>query len=85
VHAHALRARIGEDGGAGMTISVNGQRSDLLAGEGLTAALARLGIEPDARGVAVAVDGEVVPRGDWRAFVLDEDARVEVLTAMQGG
>ena len=40
---------------------------------------------PDARGVAVAVDGEVVPRAGWSTFAIPEGARVEVLTAMQGG
>ncbi len=39
----------------------------------------------DARGVAVAVDGEVVPRAAWESFVLPARRRVEVLTAMQGG
>jgi sulfur carrier protein len=33
----------------------------------------------------VAVDGEVVPRADWGTFTLADNARVEVLTAMQGG
>jgi sulfur carrier protein len=47
--------------------------------------LARLGLALDARGVAVAVDGEVVPRSTWESFALTVDARVEVLTAMQGG
>ena len=36
-------------------------------------------------GVAVAVDGEVVPRADWPATALADGARVEVLTAVQGG
>ena len=40
---------------------------------------------PRRRGVAVAVDGEVVPRARWESFALGADARVEVLTAMQGG
>ena len=35
--------------------------------------------------MAVAVDGEVIPRALWESFALDADARVEVLTAMQGG
>ena len=47
--------------------------------------LARLGLQPDERGVAVAVDGEVVPRTDWGSFALGADAHVEVLRAMQGG
>jgi sulfur carrier protein len=64
---------------------VNGERSELPAGETVAAVLRRLGLQPDARGVAVAVDGEVLPRACWETFALAEDARVEILTAMQGG
>jgi sulfur carrier protein len=48
--------------------------------------LADLGVrDPGARGVAVAVNGEIVPRADWpRRRVADGD-RVEALSAMQGG
>ncbi|HEX4788596.1 MAG TPA: sulfur carrier protein ThiS [Actinospica sp.] len=35
--------------------------------------------------MAVAVDGEVVPRAAWPALALAEGARVEILTAVQGG
>ena len=66
-------------------IFLNGQDSDLSAGQTLADVLARLGLERDARGVAVAIDGEVVPRAAWATFPLPEHARVEVLTAMQGG
>jgi sulfur carrier protein len=66
-------------------IVLNGEHSDVRAGETVVAVLARLGLGLDARGVAVAVDGEVVPRASWDSFALAEDARVEVLTAMQGG
>lgn len=38
-----------------------------------------------APGIAVAVDEVVVPRAQWDAHVLAADARVEVLTAVQGG
>jgi sulfur carrier protein len=64
---------------------VNGQRSDMPPGETVAAVLDGLGLSLDARGIAVAVDGEVVPRAAWQTFALDADARVEVLTAMQGG
>ena len=37
------------------------------------------------RGVAVAVNGEVVPRSRWAAVALRDGDRVEVLTAAQGG
>ena len=66
-------------------ITLNGQDSEVRAGETLVAVLLRLDIRADARGVAVAVDGEVVPRAVWESFALSPDARVEVLTAMQGG
>jgi sulfur carrier protein len=66
-------------------IVVNGEGSDVQAGETVAAALARVGLDVEARGVAVAVDGEVVPRAAWQTFELGGDARVEVLSAMQGG
>jgi len=66
-------------------IVLNGQHADVREGESVVCALARLGVPASARGVAVAVDGEVVPRGAWESFTLAEGARVEVLTAMQGG
>jgi thiazole synthase len=43
------------------------------------------GAVPDGRGVAVALDGEVVPRGEWEATPLREGQSVEVLAAIQGG
>ncbi len=66
-------------------IRLNGENSDVCPGETVAAVLARLELSPQARGVAVAVDGEVVPRAQWRSFAIAEHARVEVLTAMQGG
>jgi sulfur carrier protein len=47
--------------------------------------LDELGLGLDARGVAVAVDGEVVPRSEWGRLTLAEGARVEVVDAIQGG
>jgi sulfur carrier protein len=66
-------------------IRLNGEDSDVRAGETVAAVLTRLDLTSDSRGVAVAVDGEVVPRAQWHSFALGEHARVEVLTAMQGG
>jgi sulfur carrier protein len=66
-------------------IYLNGNRHDDGVGQTVAAVLQLLGLPTDARGVAVAVDGEAVPRGDWETFAIPEGARVEVLTAMQGG
>jgi sulfur carrier protein len=66
-------------------IVVNGESCDVRVGETIVGVLERLDVAREARGIAVAVDGEVVPRARWESFVLSADARVEVLTAMQGG
>ena len=36
-------------------------------------------------GVALAVDGAVVPRGTWASTPLREGSAVEIVTAVQGG
>jgi sulfur carrier protein len=66
-------------------IVVNGNETDAPAGERLSAVLAQLGVSAQARGVAVAVDGEVVPRARWESVRLEDSSQVEVLSAMQGG
>jgi sulfur carrier protein len=65
-------------------IFVNGEARER---DGATIAelLADLGVEPRARGVAVALDGEVVPRSDWAATAIDDGQALEVLRAVQGG
>jgi sulfur carrier protein len=66
-------------------IYLNGNPHDDGAVRTVADALRVLDLAPEARGVAVAVDGEVVPRAGWGTFALPEGARVEVLSAMQGG
>ncbi len=66
-----------------MIIWINGERREVEPPATLAALLAEHGV-PE-RGVAVAVDGEVVPRGRWHDATVGADARIEVLTAVQGG
>jgi sulfur carrier protein len=66
-------------------IYLNGEPRDERVCQTVVAALELLDLAPDARGVAVAVDGEVVPRAGWETFAIADGSRVEVLTAMQGG
>jgi sulfur carrier protein len=66
-------------------IQLNGQDCEVRPQETLAALVRRLELGLDARGVAVAVDGEVIPRRVWESCVLGDGARVEVVTAMQGG
>ncbi len=68
-----------------MTILVNGSATEVGAGTTVADLLGRLDVPAEARGVAVAVDAEVVPRGAWATTPLADGAQVEVLTAIQGG
>ena len=51
----------------------------------LPAVLRALGVDAARGGVAVALNGTVLPRGQWDAAVLRDGDEVEVLTAVQGG
>ncbi len=66
-----------------MQVWINGTPRELTPGASVADALAAL--SAPAAGVAVAVDGEVVPRATWTTHELTDGARVEVLTAVQGG
>ena len=68
-----------------MKVRLNGEPRELREDASVLDAVAASGAEPEGRGVAVAVDGEVVPRGEWDEFELREGQRVEVLQAVQGG
>ena len=68
-----------------MRVVLNGQTRELREGATVEAAVAASGAPESRRGVAVAVDGEVVPRGEWARTTLREGQRVEVLQAVQGG
>ena len=64
---------------------LNGEPRSLGDSASLSDAVAASGAEPRGRGVAVAVDGEVVPRAGWDGFELRDGHRIEVLQAVQGG
>ena len=68
-----------------MTILLNGEARDLAPGTTVRALLDALDVPGGARGVAVAVDAEVVPRGEWETVELAEGQKVEVVGAIQGG
>ncbi len=65
-----------------MRLSVNGDPREVRAATP-AALLAELGLDP--RRVAVAVNGQVVPRTDWDRHPLAADDRVEIITAVGGG
>jgi sulfur carrier protein len=66
-----------------MTVVMNGEPRALPDGATLAEAVKQL--TATTQGVAVAVNGAVVPRGQWPVTMLAEAEQVEVLTAVQGG
>jgi sulfur carrier protein len=66
-----------------MTITCNGEPIRTEARAIADLLLDRLGARPE--GVAVAVNGEVVPRSAWPDRLLVDGDVVEVVTAVQGG
>ncbi|MEO7803808.1 MAG: sulfur carrier protein ThiS [Actinomycetota bacterium] len=67
-----------------MKVTVNGRVMKLDEGATVKGLLRIEGIE-EPRGVAVAVDGCVVARGEWAVTFLQDGQRVEILRAVQGG
>lgn len=68
-----------------MKVWLNGEDRDLDDGATVRAAVTATGASSEGRGVAVALDGEVVPRRRWDDVSLSEGQRVEVVQAVQGG
>lgn len=66
-----------------MELTVNGALHRLPGGSTLADLVGA--VTDQERGLAVAVNGEVVPRGGWQVTVLRDGDRVEVLSAAQGG
>ena len=68
-----------------MEITLNGSPRELPEDSTVAELVALLGGRADGRGVAVAIETEVVPRSAWEATRLSEGERVEILVAVQGG
>jgi sulfur carrier protein len=66
-------------------IVLNGEVREVEAEARVADAVALAGAPDIDRGVAVAVEGEVVPRGEWERRVLAEGDAIEVVHAVQGG
>jgi len=66
------------------TIRVNG-KSEPLAFATIEALVAEKAIDTAQRGIAVALNGSVVPRAAWRETRLRDGDSVEIVRARQGG
>ncbi|MTD58640.1 sulfur carrier protein ThiS [Amycolatopsis pithecellobii] len=66
-----------------MEVQVNGDWRAFPEGITVARLLEALGTAP--KGIAVALDGVVVRRGDWAGVIVPAGAQLEILTAVQGG
>jgi sulfur carrier protein len=66
-------------------VTVNGEARDVPSGATVANVVELLEVAPDGRGIAVALNGEVVSRGRWPETELREGSWVEVVSAIQGG
>ena len=65
-------------------IVVNGEPRQIAAAN-VRALLGALGYDATGRGLAVARNGEIVPRGEWETTPVAPGDRIEIVGAVQGG
>jgi sulfur carrier protein len=68
-----------------VNVTVNGSPCELPEDATVASVVAALTGAANGRGVAVALQGEVVPRGAWSQTTLPDGAEIEVVHAVQGG
>jgi sulfur carrier protein len=68
-----------------MRIELNGRSREVSEGATIADLVREAGADDDGRGVAVALEGEVVPRRVWAETRVADGQTVEVLEARQGG
>lgn len=68
-----------------MNVVINGTQSEVADRTTLDQIVLSLVEDQQRRGLAVALNGEVVPRHGWTAVRIAEGDRVEVLRAVGGG
>ena len=72
-------------GSAHPRLELNGAPLEVEPATTVAAIVERAAAGGTRRGVAVAVDGEVIPRSEWDQTELCDGQRIEVVGAIQGG
>jgi sulfur carrier protein len=70
---------------AKVEVTLNGEPRVLAKDATVNTAFASLDLPIDGRGIAVAINEEVVPRSLWSSTVIPAGARIEIVRAIQGG
>ncbi|MCW4351830.1 sulfur carrier protein ThiS [Hoyosella sp. YIM 151337] len=64
-------------------VQINGEWRSYPDGASLSGLLESLGLP--SKGLAIAINGEVVPKDDWPDTAVEPASRIEIVTAVQGG
>ncbi len=72
------------DTSAAIDVMINGETHSVAAAT-LPEVLCSLQYDPEQRGIAVALNAEVIPRSEWAATVISVGDRLEIVGARQGG
>ena len=68
-----------------MNVIVNGEKKTIENGTAVSQMVEQTVGQDTGRGIAVALNGTVVPRSEWATTQLESDDRIEILTAVAGG
>ncbi|MDA8261730.1 MAG: sulfur carrier protein ThiS [Actinomycetota bacterium] len=68
---------------AELALTVNGKPATAREGSNLAQFAEELGLPP--RGVAIALDGEIVPRSQWAFTLVTKGCAIEVVSIAAGG
>ena len=68
-----------------MQITLNGEERTVQDGLSVRGLLVEADLDPSRKGIAVAVNAEVIPREAWASTRLEPGDRVDVIHAVQGG
>jgi sulfur carrier protein len=68
-----------------MILTINGEKKEIGDARTVQDLLSLLGLSSRPQGVAVALNGSVVPRSEWPRALLKSGDAVEVIHAVQGG
>lgn len=65
--------------------TVNGEQRSLSGNLYVSNVLEEMGIKLERKGVAVAVNGELVTRTEWASVLIASGDEIEIVRAIQGG
>ncbi|WMJ72807.1 sulfur carrier protein ThiS [Cytophagaceae bacterium ABcell3] len=67
-----------------MEIFINNEKATVDTGKNLSDLLKDISLQ-ETRGIAIAINNQVIPKKGWSEYALNDKDRVTIITATQGG